>query len=156
MQGAVLSLFGVSLAVSLCELLLPGETANASKRALRALASLAILLIILTPFVGFLKSGDTLLPSLELPTEQALATYEEILRKAVEAQSAEDLSSGIAVLLAEEYCCAADAFAITVQFDDAGDLWAIRVRLSGAGLLLDPAEIEALLRDRFNCAVEVR
>jgi hypothetical protein len=156
MQGAILSLFGVSLAVSLCELLLPGDAANASKRALRSLASLATLLIILTPFVGFLKNGDKLLPSLALPTEQALAPYEEILRKAVEAQSAEDLAGGIAGLLAAEYSCSADAFAVTVCFDDTGTPERICVRLSGKGLLLDPAEPESFLRERFHCTVEVR
>ena len=156
MRGAILSLFGVSLAVALCELLLPGEAAKGSKRALRALASLAVLLILLTPFVGFLKNSDTLLPSPELPAEQALSSYEQILLEAVNAQSAEDLSRGIAALLAAEYGCSTDAFAVTASFSAKGELTAIRVRLGGAGLLLDPLDVEALLRDRFDCTVEVR
>ena len=71
MQGTVLSLFGAALAAGLAELLLPNEQAGTAKL-FRFLISLVVLLLILSPFIGFLQSGEELL---ELANNMMLDFY---------------------------------------------------------------------------------
>lgn len=157
MGGTVFALCGVTLALALCELLLPGEAASGTKHALRTLGTLAILLVLLTPSLGFLKDAADSLPELlpDTPDVQA-EDFEQIFLGAIEAQSASDLSEGIASLLAKEFGKNQADFAVRVSFFEDGTLQRISVQLQGAALLLDPKEVTGFLGDHFDCLLEVR
>ena len=155
MQGTVLSLFGAALAAGLAELLLPNEQAGTAKL-FRFLISLVVLLLILSPFIGFLQSGEELLAgelALEQTDEQALT---QIFSDTVNAQGRADFEKELYALLEREYGLAPKNVTILVRFDATGVPSGVSVYLSGAGLLKDPAALEAALTKKLGCTVEVR
>ena len=157
MGGSVFALCGVTLALSLCELLLPGEAASGTKHALRTMGTLAILLILLTPSLGFLKDAAHSLPELLPDTSDVqIEDFEQIFLDAIEAQSANDLSDGIASLLAVEFGKSEADFTVRVSFFEDGTLQRISVQLQGTALLLDPEAVTAFLGEHFDCFLEVR
>ena len=158
MQRSILSLFAVCLAVSLCELMLPGEEASGSKRLLRMLASLCVIVILLSPLKGILETfqNGKLTPTLPESEEGELACYEEIFYDAVERQSAKDLAAGIKLLLAEQYGVREGEAEVLIYLSPDGRPERIRIFLSGTALTVDPGKIEADLAPRLNCTVEVR
>ena len=156
MQQEILALFGVCIALGMCELLLPGEENNSSRRLLRFFVSLVVLLLILTPFVRFLQKSDTLFSDEVMFEEGDPERYEQIFSQTVQAQGAKDLEAGIHALLEKEYGIAATDCTVLVYFEADGALARVSIFLSGKALTNDPERIRESLSKRLNCTVEVR
>ncbi len=156
MQNEILSLFGVCIALGMCELLLPGEENGGTRRLLRFLASLAVLLLILTPFVGFLRQSEQLFTEEITLEEEDIAEFERVFEQAVQEQSGRDLEEGILSLLEKEYGIEAKNCTVLASFAPDGALARVSIVLSGTALLADPEEIELDLSKRLACTVEVR
>ena len=156
MQGGILALFGVCLALGMSELLLPDGGGDGTKRLLRFLTSLVILLLILAPFAGFLKNHGALLSDNFEFEEEDTTNYEQIFTEAVARQSGEDLKTGLRALLQKEYGVAPEHCSVSVFFTEGGELSRVLIFLSGPALTVDPARVENDLSARLGCAVEVR
>ena len=156
MQGEILALFGVCIALGMSELLLPGEENGGARRMMRFLATLAVLLLILTPFTEFLQSNKGLFEG-EVELEQGdIADYERILSQAVQEQSGKDMESGLLSLLEKEYGISRENCTVVLYFSPDGTPDRVCVFLSGAALFADPEELENDLEKRLGCTVEVR
>lgn len=156
MSGTILALFGTALAVGLSELLLPPQSSEGTVRLFRFLTSLVILIVILTPFLGFLQSGEEIFRGeldLSAPTPP---DYEQAFSDAVQAQSEADFKAGLSLLLEQEYGIQKENATLLVRFDTDGTLSHVSVFLSGAALLQNPDTLAKNLSIRLGCAVEVR
>ncbi len=155
MQGTVLALFGAALAAGLAELLLPSEE-EGSARVFRFLISLVVLLLILTPFFGFLRESEDFLSGEITFEEEAGADFEQIFSDTVNTQGKAEFEKGLYALLEHEYGIPQKNATLLILFDASGELSSVSVYLSGAGLLLDPAQLEKELSQKLGCTVEVR
>lgn len=156
MQATILTLFGVCLAAGLAELVLPGEEATGTRRALHFLCALTVLVLLFSPFLRFLFSHKHLSLD-ELPiNEGEITDYETIFAGVLEAQYEKDLHEGLALLLEKEYGIAAEDCEIKTDYRADGSLLRIRIYLRGAAIIHAPEEIEQMLHARFGCIVEVR
>ena len=156
MQGGILALFGVCLALGMSELLLPDGNGEGTKRLLRFLTSLVILVLILAPFAGFLKNQKVLLGDKFEFADEDTTDYEQIFAEAVTRQSGEDLKAGLRTLLQTEYGVAPEHCSVSVFFTENGELARVLIFLSGPALTVDPARVEKDLAARLGCTVEVR
>ena len=145
------------MAAALIELVVPGEESGATRRVLRLLVVLSVLTLILAPLLSALTEvspeelGHTLVGE-----SGDRASFEEIFSEALERGGAADLSAGIERLLADEFHIAAEDISVTVSLSETGEVSGVAVRLSGTALLVDPAQIEARLRELLSCKIEVR
>ena len=156
MQGGILALFGVCLALGMGELLLPDGNGESTKRLLRFLSALVILVLILAPFAGFLKNHGALFERKIEFEEEDTTDYERIFTEAVTRQSGEDLKAGLCALLQKEYGVAPEHCSVSVFFTGSGELSRVLIFLSGPALTVDPARVENDLSARLGCTVEVR
>ena len=154
-EGA-LGLLGVTLAAAVGELVLPAREAGGLRRLFRLLVVLAVLVLLLRPLSGALSGAQDFLAG-DLPQIGGeTQDFEGVLQEAVRAQSAIDLEAGLCALLQAELGLQEGALAVRVRLDGAGELEAVTVKLSGAGLLQDPRAIEKRVEELLHCAVEVR
>ena len=158
MGAGILALLGVSVASAMAELLLPEESRKGTRYFLHFLTALAVLSLLLQPLLPFLRQSQDLLQG-ELSfaeLEEKEEEYRALLEQAVTDRSIERLKDGLHDFLRERCSLPEDACEIGVQLSETGELDRVEVRLSGAGLLRDPREIEAALRELLPCNVEVR
>lgn len=151
-----MALFGVCLAASLGELLLPGDEGKGTKRFLRILVSLAVLLLLLRPFLTLLGSAEDFFSGEVGELEQSDADYEQILTDAVARRSKQELEAGLCVFLEQRFEMEREDFKVTVSLEKDGSLCRVSVILSGKALLTDPDEVEAAIVELLGCEVEVR
>ena len=158
MKTMILGLFGVSLAATLSELLLPGDDGRSLKQVLRIVTSLAVLLLIMTPLVSLLKSDHSVaLEGLAGDTDAALTEqYNAVFAETVTAGSATLLCDGISDFLSDTYGIDAAHAQVRAAFTKEGNLQAVYITLSGSALLQNPDEISEALSKKLNCTVEVR
>lgn len=156
MSGGILALFGVVLTAALADILLPGKEKSSLRRALSVLVSLTVLLLILRPVMGLIRQNGGFFEG-ELPSFEAERdAFEEIFDVAVSRRSAVELEQGVAALLERDFGISNGDCTVHVTLDGDGTLLRVSVRLSGKGLLVEPAKIEAYLIELLNCHVEVR
>lgn len=155
MGKTIFLLFGVCLCFAICELLLPGPQGG-TRRALHFLLSLTVLVILAAPLATVLGSDFiTSAPGLAFEEGEQEA-YAQIFEEALQAQSEQDLKSGIAQLLQREYGIAEKNCEILCCFSVGGELLEVRIYLSGAALTTDPLVLKKELEGRLGCPVEVR
>jgi|GEM_PF-1882916 len=158
MRGSIFALVAVTLAAAIIEVMMPGEENSGTRYFLRFLTALFVLMILLRPFLSLLGMGDDFLRG-ELEwtqSEHVESDFKAQFEQAIANRSAIQLKERLAVYLQNEFGLSQTSFELGVVLDASGELEQISVRLVGAGLLRDPAEIEAALMDLFDCTVEVR
>lgn len=155
MEKTLLSLFGVCLAATVGELLLPRAPTTGTKRLLRFLTVLTVLCIILTPFPGVLKKWSELLEELP-PASESETDFEQVFADAITAQSAKDLEKGLRALLCERFGGKEEDYTVLASFTGEGELVRVCVLLSGEALTQNPIRIERMLAELLHCEVEVR
>ncbi|MBQ8342202.1 MAG: hypothetical protein IJY22_07515 [Clostridia bacterium] len=153
MSGSVWALFCVCIGATLLEIALPDGEREGPKQFLRFFTALVVLLLVLEPVLSFAKNVNV---SEGVPGFGEEVEFEETFSDAVEKRSRLELEMGIYALLAEEFALEREHCTVTAILDDEGELTCIRVKLCGKGLLQDPDEIEARLRELFSCEMEVR
>ena len=158
MGAGILALIGVTVASAMTELLLPEESKNGTRYFLHFLTALAVLLLLMQPLVPFLQNAQAFLEGdlSFIETETTEETYRALLEEAVNNRSAEQLKEGLYDFLRESYSLRDGQCEVWVHLKDTGHLARVEVRLSGAGLLQDPQEIENALLELLECEVEVR
>ena len=156
MSGGILALFGVVLAAAIADILLPGKEKTGLRRALNVLVSLTVLLLILQPVMGLIRQNGSFFEG-EIPSfESERDAFEKIFDTTVSRRSAAELEQGVAALLERDFGISNEDCTVHVTLDEDGTLLRVSVRLSGKGLLVEPAKIEAYLIELLNCHVEVR
>ena len=157
MGNTVLGLFGVCLAATLSELLLPGEEGRGTRQALRVLTALAVVLLLIRPVLPYCTVNPSFsFEGLIGESEDKTQEYEEIFSRAVQAGSEQELKAALTRLLASEYGIAEDDVYIKVYFDSEGELLRTEIYLSGLAILKDPDKIAADIGARLGCETEVR
>ena len=157
MSDRIIALVAVSLSAAILELLLPGEEERGTRLFLRFMTALVTLVLIASPILPWITESETILNgALDWEADDKQAELEAELQQAVSAQSAAQLESWCTALLSERHGLASEQVTVRAKLNASGELEAISVRLSGAGLLRDPNEIVATLLNYFDCEVEVR
>lgn len=157
MSAGVLGLFGVAMGAALIELLLPGEEKSGVRQAVRLLSALIVLCLLLSPLASMLGSADDFLQrEIVLPDGESEACFGERFEEAIEQRSMAEFKELLLQYLYEEHGVEKEDCEVEVTLSEDGELALVRVRLSGAALLRDPEEIEAGLREKLDCCVEVR
>ena len=118
--------------------------------------ALTVLVILATPLLSFLRT-DPFSNALTLDVEEGeMQVYQQIFDDALQAQSAQDLKGGLALLLQHEYGIAEGECEILVFFATDGTLQRVSIYVTGAALTVDPIALQEDLRERLKCPVEVR
>lgn len=156
MSGAILALFGVSLAATLGELLLPGDEGKGTKRFLKILVSLAVLLLLLRPFLSFLGSAEGFFKGEVGEITTTDADYGKVLNDAVARRSKAELEAGLYDVLKQQFEIQREDARVTVSLERDGTLRHVSVVLSGKALLTDPDKVKAAIVELLGCEVEVR
>ena len=159
MGEGLLPLFYVSGGAILLEMLLPGEEREGAKGALHFMVVLALLAVLINPFLGFLKMGESgdFLGTLTVEGDGAVREeYEAVLDGALQSGGEREMKEGIYRLLESEYGIAKEHAEIRIRFDGAGEVSHIGIYLSGGALLQNPRELEAALTERLGVETEVR
>lgn len=153
-MGTVLALFGVVLASSMADLLLPGDKGCGTRKYLHLITSLAVLLLILSPVAAFLRKGADEMPLLDKADGEE-ERYQEIFETAMSAGTRSAFREGVAAAVAGEFGFPAENVEVKVLYEGADPVY-VQLRLSGAGLLQDPDEVAAYLGELLQIKVEVR
>ncbi len=157
MGKSVFSLFALTLAATLCDLLLPERSKQSARGVLRLLTVAATLFLLLTPIFSLFRDPPTdWLADLGTAGENTAKGYEELFQNAVSKGSAAELRAGLHDYLQAEHGIEVKDAQIYFEFGKTGELFRVRIRLSGKGLLMDPSSLKQDVEKLLNCSVEVR
>lgn len=164
MKAYLMTVVWAAVAGTLAELI--GDDEGTGAKLLRLLTGLMILLGVISPLRGLLQTGpDALIDRLQGGYEDARATSSEagemyaartleLIRETGETGAADTVVGLVAERFAlPEECCRAEVE--LTETDGTFSLSAVRVILSGRGVLTDPYAVEAYLEDLLGCVAEV-
>lgn len=164
MKAYLMTVVWAAVAGTLAELI-GGDDERSGAKLLRLLTGLMILSVVVSPIRGLLQVGpDALLDRLRGAYEDARAATAEagemyaaqtmdLIRETGEAGA----SDAVAALVAGQFALPAEYCRAEVELtEQAGEfsLSAVRVILSGKGVLADPYAIETYLEDLLGCRAE--
>ena len=164
MKTYLTTVIWAAVAGTMAELI--GDDEGGGTKLLRLLTGLMILSVVISPLRGLLQTGpdgvvDRLREVYEDARTASVETGEmytartlELIRETGETGAA----NAVADLVAERFALPAECCRAEVELtetDGTFSLSAVRVILSGRGVLTDPYAVEAYLEDLFGCVAEV-
>lgn len=148
----ITAICALAAAGALLEYALPATGSHSQRKGLNTLLSLIFLLLLMRPLTGLADSLPSLTPLPPAPQEH----YEGVLDEALRAGVAAELERAVHALVCEEFSLDDDQLTVGATLDAAGLPQALRLRLSGGGLLRDPDDIKDFLANKISCEIEVR